>query len=59
MHSSCRPPSLSLEFPRFEGPGYERAMELARDSAELLEIGSGASVRHRAPFYPLLPWSED
>ena len=47
-----RPFSISLEFPRFEGPGYERAVEMARGSAEHLEIGSGASVRHRARFYP-------
>ena len=47
-----RPFSISLEFPRFEGPDYERAMAMARASAEYLEIGSGAGVRHRARFFP-------
>jgi hypothetical protein len=50
-----RPPlpfSVSLEFPRFDGPDYTRAVELARGSSEYREIGSGPSVRHRARFYP-------
>jgi hypothetical protein len=50
-----RPPlpfSVSLEFPRFEGPDYARAVELARASAEYREIGSGAALRHRARFFP-------
>jgi hypothetical protein len=47
-----RPFSISLEFPWFDGPDYARALELARASAEYLEIGAGAAVRHRARFYP-------
>jgi hypothetical protein len=47
-----RPFSLSIEFPRFEGDQYPRALALARASAEYREIGSGAVVRHRARFYP-------
>ncbi len=50
-----RPPlpfSVSLEFPAFDGPEYERALELARASAEYREIGSGAALRHRARFFP-------
>jgi hypothetical protein len=47
-----RPFSMSLEFPRFDGPEYERALELARSSAEYHEIGAGAALRHRARFYP-------
>jgi hypothetical protein len=50
-----RPPlpfSVSLEFPRFDGPDYARAVERARASSEYREIGSGAAVRHRARFYP-------
>ena len=43
---------MSLEFPPFEGPDYARALELARASAEYREIGSGATLRHRARFYP-------
>jgi hypothetical protein len=46
-----RPFSISLDFPRFDGPEYERAVTLARGSAEYLEIGSGPAVRHRARFY--------
>ena len=50
-----RPPlpfSVSLEFPAFEGPEYVRALELARRSAEYLEIKSGRTLRHRARFFP-------
>lgn len=47
-----RPFSVSLQFPAFDGPDYARALELARASAEYLEIGSGAALRHRARFYP-------
>ena len=50
-----RPPlpfSVSLEFPPFEGPEFSRALELARSSADYLEIRSSAGLRHRARFYP-------
>jgi hypothetical protein len=50
-----RPPlpfSVSLEFPRFDGADYPRAVELARASSEYREIGSGEGIRHRARFYP-------
>jgi hypothetical protein len=47
-----RPFSVSLDFPRFDGPDYARAVEMARASAEYLEVGSGPSRRHRARFYP-------
>lgn len=47
-----RPFSISIEFPRFEGADYERALAMARASAEYKEIGAGAAVRHRARFYP-------
>ena len=46
------PFSVSIEFPRFEGPDYARAVDMARQSAEHLEIGAGTSLRHRARFYP-------
>lgn len=46
------PFSISLEFPAFEGPDYARALQLARDSAEYREIGSGPALRHRARFFP-------
>jgi hypothetical protein len=47
-----RPFSVSLQFPAFAGPDYVRALELARASAEYLELGDGAALRHRARFYP-------
>src|SRR5687768_18568929 len=50
-----RPPlpfSVSLEFPRFEGADYARAVDLARASSEYREIGGGEGNRHRARFYP-------
>jgi hypothetical protein len=46
------PFSISIEFPRFEGPDYPRAIDMARASAEYREIGSDAAIRHRARFYP-------
>lgn len=46
------PFSVSLEFDPFEGPDYARALEMARGAAEYRELGSGASLRHRARFYP-------
>jgi hypothetical protein len=47
-----RPFSFTLTFPRFEGPDYERAVALARVSAEYRETGQGDTFRHRARFYP-------
>jgi hypothetical protein len=46
------PFSVSLEFPAFEGQEFERALSLARSSAELLEIGDPPRRRYRARFYP-------
>jgi len=46
------PFSISIEFPTFDGPGFERAMAMARASEEYLEVREGAVVRHRARFYP-------
>ena len=46
------PFSVSLVFPRFEGPDYDRAVELARASAEYREGGQDATQWHRARFYP-------
>jgi hypothetical protein len=45
------PFSVSLEFSPFEGDDYARAMEIARGSAELRDVGSGTGVRHRARFF--------
>jgi len=46
------PFSISIEFARFDGPDFARALEMARGSAEYKEIGSGDTLRHRARFYP-------
>jgi hypothetical protein len=46
------PFSISIDFPRFDGPDYARALEMARAAAEYRETGSGLALRHRARFYP-------
>ena len=46
------PFSISIDFPCFDGSDYARAVEMARAAAEYMEIGSGATLRHRARFYP-------
>lgn len=46
------PFSVSVEFAAFDGPEAAPALELARASAEYVEIRSGSSLRHRARFYP-------
>lgn len=46
------PFSITLVFPRVDAPEYERAVALARTSAEYREVGDGATLRHRARFYP-------
>ena len=49
-----RPFSITLVFPSLDVPGFDRALELARQSAEFRQIGSGAGRRYRARF-----WSSD
>src|SRR5512144_305027 len=49
-----RPFSITLVFPDLDIPDFEKALELARASAEYRETGAGASHRHRARF-----WSSD
>ena len=46
------PFSVTLEFPKFDGPEYAAALKMARASAEYRELGAGDRVRHRARFYP-------
>lgn len=46
------PFSFTLVFPRFDGPDFERALALARASAEYREVGTGEAFRVRARFYP-------
>lgn len=50
--ATARPFSVTLVFPKFEGPDYARAVELARQSAQYLEVGTGDAFRVRARFYP-------
>ena len=49
-----RPFSITLVFPRLDLPGFDRALALARESAEFRETGQGAAHRYRARF-----WSSD
>jgi hypothetical protein len=46
------PFSVTLEFPVFAGSEYDRALAMARASAEYRVIGAGDRQRHRARFYP-------
>ncbi len=49
-----RPFSITLVFPPLAVPGFDRALALARGSAEFRETGAGAGHRYRARF-----WSSD
>jgi hypothetical protein len=49
-----RPFSITLVFPDLDVPDFDRALALARGSAEFRETGSGAAHRFRARF-----WSSD
>ncbi len=51
----ARPFSLTLVFPRFDGDDYERAVSMAKASAEYRETGNGDGLRHRARFLPDQP----
>jgi hypothetical protein len=46
------PFSITLDFATFEGPNYERALELARASDEYVEVTVDGLRRHRARFFP-------
>src|SRR5262245_4944436 len=52
--SRARQFSITLVFPVLDIPDFDRALTLARGSAEFRETGSGASHRYRARF-----WSSD
>jgi hypothetical protein len=45
-----RPFRIGLVFEEFEGPGYDRAVELARRSPEFRELRDGGRLRHHAAF---------
>src|SRR5262245_21689677 len=46
--------SITLVFPKLDVPDFDRALTLARGSAEFRETGTGAAHRYRARF-----WSSD
>jgi hypothetical protein len=46
------PFSITLVFAPFDGPDFERALHIARESAEYRAVGEGPSLRHRARFFP-------
>ncbi|OFW24074.1 MAG: hypothetical protein A3H97_18245 [Acidobacteria bacterium RIFCSPLOWO2_02_FULL_65_29] len=46
-----RPFSITLVFPALEVPEFDRALALARGSAEFRETGSGVNRRYRARFW--------
>ena len=50
--TSDRPFSVTIVFPAFDGPDYERAVELARASTDYRVTGSASAMRHRARFLP-------
>ena len=52
---AARPFSLTVVFPGFEGDDYERAIAIAKASAEYRETGDGFGFRHRARFLPETP----
>lgn len=52
--SRPRPFSITLVFPRLPIADFDRALELAKASAEFRETGSGVHHRYRARF-----WSSD
>ena len=45
-----RPFSITLVFPRLEIPEFDKALALARASADFRETGSGAAHRYRARY---------
>ncbi len=45
-----RPFSITLVFPALDVPGFPRALDIARASAEFRETGTGGAHRYRARF---------
>ncbi len=52
--TDARPFSITLVFPRLDVPEFDRALEIARGSAEYRETGRGGDLRYHARF-----WSSD
>jgi hypothetical protein len=49
--AQARPFSITIVFPVLDVPEFPRALEVARNSAEFRETGSGPSLRYRARFW--------
>jgi hypothetical protein len=49
--AQARPFSITLVFPRLDVADFPRALDLARQSAEFRETGSGDAHRYRARFH--------
>jgi hypothetical protein len=50
---SARPFSITIVFPRFDGPDYDQAVAHARaTAAEYREVGTGDAFRSRARYLP-------
>src|SRR5258705_13696009 len=49
--SKPRPFSISLVFPDLDVPRFDVALQIAQQSAEFRESGSGPLHRYRAPFW--------
>jgi hypothetical protein len=47
-----RPFSITLVFPPLDDPDFPRALDIARASAEVREVGQGEGRRYRARFRP-------
>jgi hypothetical protein len=47
-----RPFSITLVFPALDDPDFPRALEIARASADVREVGAGETHRYRARFRP-------
>ena len=50
--TSARPFSVTIVFPPFDGPDYDRAVEAAQASTGYRVTGLGSAMRHRARFLP-------
>lgn len=48
--ASPRSFSITLVFPHLDVPGFDRALDLARASADFRETGAGEGIRYRARF---------
>jgi len=47
-----RPFSITLVFPPLDDPDFQKALEIARASADVREVGHGDARRYRARFRP-------